>query len=142
MNPEMRAQIRDVDLGQIQEQFRGAEYRKLVQQHLRKVGVLLELALSGAGEALTDQERNVAEVLIDEYNRMGYNSAFWHRDLGDVFQEICNRFAELMSQVGTTADDKVKFNVFQIITMNFALQARDQKELRKFAGIRRSLLFR
>ncbi len=142
MNPEIRAQIREVDLNQLQEQFKGAEYRKLVQQHLRKVGPLLELALSAAVEALTVEERKVAEGLLDEYNHRGYQQDFWRRDCANILKDICNEFEQAISHAGLTTDERIKFNIFQIITMNFALQARDQKGLREFAGIRKNWLFR
>lgn len=138
----MRDQIRDVNLNQLQEQFKGAKYRKLVQEHIRKVGPRLELALSTAVEALTEEERTVGEGLIDEYNHKGYQQAFWQRDCDSVLKDICTEFSELISQAGASTDDKIMFNMFQIITMNFALQARDQKALREFAGIRKSWLFR
>jgi len=142
MNPKIRAQIREVDINQLQEQFKGAEYRKIVQQHLRKVGPRLELALSAAVEALTVEERKVAEGLIDEYNHRGYQQDFWRRDCADILKDICNEFAQAMSHVGSNTDERIMFNMFQIITMNFALQARNHKGLRAFAGIRKNWLFR
>ena len=73
---------------------------------------------------------------------MGNDQSLWQRDCAEMLQEVCTRFEERMSQAGVPADDKGKFNMFQIITMNFTLQARDQRGLRKFACIRKSLLFR
>ena len=142
MDPELRAMIRDVDLDQLAEQFKGSEYRKLVEQHLRRVGSKLELAIGAAISACTNTERQVSEGLIDYYNQKGYEQDFWQRDCAEVLQEVYACFEERMSQTGVPADEKGKFNMFQIITMNFALQARDQRWLRKFAGIRKSLLFR
>lgn len=142
MNPELRAKIRDVDLDQLQKQFRGAEYRKLIQQHIRKIGARLELSLEAAVMSLTEEERNVAEILIDEYNAKGYQQDFWRLDCADVLKDVCNKFTKAMSHKGLSTDERIMFNIFQIITMNLALQARDQKELRKYAGIRKNWLFR
>ena len=142
MDPPIRATIRDVDLVKLSEQFRGSEYRQLVQQHVRKMSTMLESAITAATQACTDSERGVAERLIDKYNHMGYDQSFWHRDTADVLNEICSCFDMLMSDTGARVDNKGKFNIFQLITMNFALQARDQKALRKFAGIRKSFIFR
>lgn len=80
--------------------------------------------------------------LMSTANKKGYEQSFWRRDTTDVFAEICNRSRELLSQRGAACEDKILFNMFQIVTMNLAAQARDQKELRRFAGIRRSLFFR
>ena len=142
MDPELRAMIRDVDLAQLAEQFKGSQYRKLVEQHLRQVGSKLELAIGAAISACTNTERQVGEGLIDEYNQMGNDQSLWQRDCAEVLQEVYACFEERMSQAGVPADEKGKFNMFQIITMNFALQTRDQRRFRKFAGIRKSLLLR
>jgi len=137
-----RDNIRDVDINKLCEQYRGAEYRKLVEQHIRKLGDKLEMAITAAIQACTDTERKVGEYLIDEYNQKGYEKSFWRRDCADVLMDICNQFEQLMSEYGERVEEKGKFNMFNLITMNLAAQARDQKVLRKFAGIRISLLFR
>jgi hypothetical protein len=142
MNPELRVKLRDVDLGQVEERLKGTEYRKLVQQHLRKIGAGLELALSAAIEALTDQERQAGEGLIDEYNKKGCEQDFWGRDCASVLKDILSEFSERLSQEGLTAGDKILFNMFEIITLNFALHAHRDKELRKFMSVRMNWMFR
>lgn len=132
----------DVNLPALRQQLEGAEYRKLVQRHLRKLGRQLGLSMVASVNGSTELERHVAEALIDEYNTMGYDQWFWRRDCGEVFEEICTRFEEGMTKEGGEADDSGKFNMFQLITMNFAYMAREQKTLRKFAGIRKGLLLR
>ena len=142
MNHQLRNEIRDVDLKQLEEQFRGAEYRELIQQHLRKTGAQLELALSAAIEALTEEEQAMAEGLIDVFNAAGHQQEFWLRDCSDVFRGICDSYFDLMKKHGLKGEDRIAFNLFQIVTMNLTLQARDQKALRKFIGIRKSWLCR
>ncbi len=142
MNQELRDQIRNVDLTQLEEQFKGAEYRHLVQQHIRKIGSQLELAILGAVEALTDEEKVAIEGLAEIYNEAGYQQDFWRRDCSEVFQEICSNYFDVMSKHNLPSEDKIAFNLFQIITMNFAIQARDQKALRKFIGIKKNWLLR
>ena len=142
MDQKFRQDIRKVNLNKLSEQFRGTQYRKLVEKHMREIGARLDLASVGSVEAFTDLERSAAEVLIDDYNSMGYNQLFWVRDTSEVFEEVCDRSRALLAQFQAPCEDKILFNMFQLVTMNLAVQARDQKELRKFAGIKRSTLIR
>lgn len=135
----LKQALADVALCQ---QFQGTQYRKLVERHVRKLGGQLELSMLASVKAGSELERRVAEAMVDEYNSMGYEQSFWRRDCREVFEEICTRFAERMAEGGGQADDPGKFNMFQLITMNFAYQAREQKALRKFAGIRKGVLLR
>lgn len=141
MNQKFRDAIREVNLIQLMDQFRGTQYRMLVQKQMRELSIRLEIALAAGIDACTESEKKAGEILLDEYNKKGYEQSFWRRDTTDVFAEICNRSRELLSQFGAACEDKILFNMFQIVTMNLAAQVRDQKELRRFAGIRRSLFF-
>ena len=142
MNNQLRNEIRDVDLNQLEEQFRGAEYRELIQQHLRKTGARLELAISASIEAMTEEEQAMAEGLVDVFKTAGNQQEFWLRDCSEVFRGICDSYFDLMKKRDLKGEDKIAFNLFQIVTMNLALKARDQKALRKFIGIRKSWICR
>jgi len=136
------AQIRDVYLGRLDGGFRDADYCKLVEYYLRKLGPNVESSLAAAVSRLSKDERGVADVLIDEYDQICYRQDFWQLNCVEAVKDICGKFAEEMSAAGLVADEKNMYNVFEVITLNFALQARDKKELRDFAGIRKSWLFR
>jgi hypothetical protein len=142
MQESLKRAFADINIQALCEQFRGAEYRKLVQCHLRKLGPRLELSILASVQACDALERTVGEALIDEYNAMAMDQAFWRRDCGEVLQEICHRFGEEMEAAGRATDSAAKFNMFQLITLSLAISAREHRNLRTFAGIRKSWLFR
>lgn len=142
LDETLRQSFTGVDLTRLRTQFPGGQYRHLVQRHMRKLGRKLELSITAAVLASSDLERRVSERLVDEFNTMGYDQAFWRRDCGEVLQHICERFEEEMHAAGGEADDTSKFIIIQLITLNFASMARDQKALRQFAGIRKGWLCR
>ena len=45
----------------------------------------------------------------------------------------------LLNAAGVTPDDETLFNIFQVVTLNFAATASEQPTLRKFMGIREGL---
>ena len=138
-----RQNVKEVNLEQLAKQFTGAKYNKLVQQHIRKLGYdTVKKALYASMLALNETEKEAAEVLIDEYNELGYNRNFWRSDCAEVFSQICERFSQLLVARNQAVEDKMKFNAFQLVTLNFAQMLLEQKAGRKFAGIRRSLFFR
>ena len=52
-------------------------------------------------------------------------------------EEIIKDAAEVLLQVGARPDDETLFNIFQLVTLNFALAASLQPKMRKFAGIKK-----
>ena len=42
---------------------------------------------------------------------------------------------------GVTWDDEDLINFFQVVTLNLALMASEQRQLRKFAGIKKGVFF-
>ena len=143
---ELRAMYRDqvdnIVLSQIKERFKGTKYNELVQEHVRKTEKeQLEMAIRGCVLALSDIEQEVAEILIDRYNERGYDWSFWRRDTAEILDEICAAFTSLLAERSCSAEDRIQFNLFQLITLNFAQMATEQKDLRKFAGIRKGVIF-
>ncbi len=138
-----RENVGEVNLEQLARQFTGAKYNKLVQQHIRKLGYdAIKKAVYASVLALDETEKKAAEVLIDEYNELGYNHDFWRADCAKVFSQTCERFSQLLVAENHPVEDKMKFNAFQLVTLNFAQMLLEQKAARKFAGIRKSLFFR
>lgn len=139
---EIDGLIRDVYLGRLDGRFRDADYSKLVEYYLRKLGPNLESTLASAVSRLSKEERPVADLLIDEYDQICYRQDFWQLNGVEAVKDICGKFAEEMAAVGLDVGEENMYNVFEVITLNFALQARDKRELRDFAGIRKNWLFR
>ena len=138
-----RQNVRDVELKQLQKQFAGAKYNKLVQKHIRKLGYeTIKKSVYATVCAFDDTERQAAEQLVDEYNELGYDRDFWRSDCAEVFSRICARFTELVLATNHLVENKMKINAFQLVTLNFAQMLLEQKAARKFAGIKKSLFFR
>jgi len=137
-----RSQIHDVDLSKLKDRFRGTRYKDLIQEHVRKTGYeKIVMAIRGHVLAFDPQEAEVSGLLIDEYNERGYERDFWRRDTAEVLEEICEKFKRLLEERGCSANEKIQFNQFQLVTLNFAQMALEQKELRRFMGIRKGVLF-
>ena len=102
----------------------------------------MQIAVASCVEALDSEEREVAEHMIDILNQMGSEKNFWRRNCSEVFQQIWCMFLVTMSNRGRSGENKIAFNIFQLITMNFADHASQSAEVRKFMGIRRGMFSR
>lgn len=142
MNQEIRDALIEVDFDVLREQFTGGKYKNLVKEHISKTGLRLKDAISSCIEALNHDERDVAEYMIDIFNQMGAEKRFWQRDCGKIFEQIWCLFFVTMSERGKQGENKIAFNIFQLITMNFAIHASQSRELRKIMGIRKNLFSR
>jgi hypothetical protein len=79
------------------------------------------------------------ESLIDEWNETGGYSEFWRTPCAIVFNHMAEHAKNLTVITGGVLDDDDLFNIFQVLTLNFAVMASENKHLRKFAGIRKGL---
>ena len=131
-----------VDMMKLSEQFHGIEYRKLVQEQLRRSGNILQDAIRGYIEELDEDERQLCEYMIDIFNSMGSDKLFWRRDCGEVLFQIYSMYLLKTSARNRRPKEHIGFAIFQIITLNFAYQATQSIDVRKHMGIRRSLLKR
>ena len=109
---------------------------------LRELGRRLPLALEANLAVLSPREKEVGEPLLDKYNALAYDKGFWYHDLGEVFREITQDFKAGCQEAGIEVSDGSAFCFFQLMTVNFADSARQQKGLRKFAGIRKGVFLR
>lgn len=68
MNQKFRDAIREVNLIQLMAQFRGTQYRMLVQKQMRELSIRLEIALAAGIDACAESEKKAGEILLDEYS--------------------------------------------------------------------------
>ncbi len=68
---------------------------------------------------------------------MRHLPSFWRRTCVDVLDSVAGEFEERMSENGLSAPDWLKFEMFHLITLNFAQMAYEQKAIRQFIGIRK-----
>lgn len=138
----LRDSFRTVDIQELRAGFAGRQYRELVQEHMRKMGARLELSMQASVDAMLPHEKGVAEQIIDEINIEAHDQSFWTEDCRAMYDRIAARFAVYLGARGYKTTDVDTFNLFQLITMNLAATARDNKPLRVHAGIRKNLFVR
>lgn len=126
--------ISGISIEQLASDLRGKQYRHLVQNHMRLFRARLPAVIAASIELLTQEERRIAEAIIDKFNRKGYERAFWRGDAADVLSSISCDLNDAFFPV--PADPAAIFDVFQLITGNFAWMAYEQRNLRKHIGIR------
>jgi len=135
-----REQVRDIDLQEFTQGLRGKEYKRLVEAHLRELDQdTLKMAILVATHAFNKGEQEVVSVIIDQYNQLGYDREFWSGDCADVFSDMSKTFEIMLTRNKSTTEPKMKFNLFNLITDNFALMASEQITLQEFMGISRHL---
>jgi len=127
-----------VDMEEFKEQVRGKPYNSLIQYHLKRQSSReLENGIKGTIAMLPTEMLSAVEMIIDFWNLRAKDAVFFRRDCADVFEEIIWETELMFSKRGIQYDEESLFNVFQIITLNFASMASTQPKLRKFAGIKK-----
>ncbi|SRR6266480_426654 len=122
--------IRGISINQMIADLTGKAYGQLVQTHLGKLGAQLPAGIAASVAFCTPGERAASEAIIDDYNAKGYDAAFWTSDAGEMLASVsCDLNDALFPD---TADEAGVFNLFQLITQNFALMAREQKAFNDF----------
>jgi hypothetical protein len=70
-------------------------------------------------------------------NTRVYDPDFWRTYCAEVLDQIIADARDVLDSAGVPAEDEILFNMFQVLTMNFAVLASDQPNMRKLAGIKR-----
>jgi len=131
------AEARPINIDQLRAGFRGRTYAELVSHHLRKQSPSeRRLGITGTVLLIPDEMKVATEAFIDRWNERSRDRAFWQPDCADVFDEIVADARTTAQTAGVTADDELAFNLFNLVTLNFADCASDQPALREFAEIR------
>jgi hypothetical protein len=133
----MEPNSNQVDINALRNQFEGAMYSELVESHMQKQVVNMEVALFGYMELFSEEEIAVNSDLIDEVNRRCRYKGFLQTDCMEAFDSICGRFEEMLKERGSRASSQSKFHAFQVVTLNLAISARDDKKgFYEIAGIK------
>jgi len=152
----------DIELNELLLGLRGKPFSSLIQHHFRKQSMeQIALAIEGEKATLNPLEAKVAERIIDYFNILAYTQDFWRRDCADILEECCwlaARALEAGDPDVRLADAEYAatrllgrftfpdrrshnklFSIFQLLVLTYAYTAHEQKNFRKFAGIRRSI---
>ena len=132
--------MKPIDLKAFKEDISGKGYNKLVEYHVNKQSLKdIDKAQRGTILMLPSWFVPELESFIDEWNETGIYSDFWKNDCVVVFDHIAQHATNIADALGKHLDDETLFNIFQVITLNFAYMAHQHKQLRKFAGIKKGL---
>lgn len=130
--------MQSICLAEVRAGLVGSPYSKLIEYHLKKqTDSTREFALQGTIQLLPDWFRPWMEGLIDEWSETGRYSGFWQTDCAVVFDHILQSARNVVAFTDNNINDDDLFNIFQVITLNFASMASQHRELRKFARIRK-----
>jgi len=134
---------RPINLAQLKSGFTGRPYKELIKYHIRRQdSQQLAAGIVGTRQLFPQQILDRPELFdsfFDSWNARAYTPAFWAQDCGNVFTEIIEEARRLLSLSNLPTDDETLFNVFQMVTLNFAYAASLQPKMRKFIGIKKGL---
>ena len=116
-------------------ELEGLEYRRFIKEHFRTTGcdkLLLEIA--GTFAAFNSVEREAAKAILKMYDHYAIDANFWRSDCREVSHDIGRSFEQVLAATGYQAEDKMKFNMFKLVSCNFAVIALHGNELRKLSS--------
>jgi hypothetical protein len=123
----------------VQEGFEGIEYSRFKILHFRMHScdeMLRSIASNYA--AFNSKEREAAKTILKMYDQYAIDPNFWLTDTGQVLKEMCDSFEEILKAKHCKIENKMKFNLFHLVSTNLAVIALYDKELRRIARIRKS----
>jgi hypothetical protein len=87
--------------------------------------------------AFNPTEREAAKTVLKMYDQYAIDPNFWRTDTGQVLKEMSDSFEEILRAKHCKIENKMKFNLFHLVSNNLAVIALHDKELRKIARIRK-----
>jgi hypothetical protein len=145
-HPELAASFRSrkkvvskpapINLNEFRTGIQGQPYAELIRHHIRRQTTqhLHDGGLDTIG-FLPSIVRPLVGSFIDAWNLRIYDREFWRTDCATVLDAIVEDARNRLIAAQAPTDDETLFNMFQIVTLNFAWSASDQPKFRKFIGI-------
>lgn len=137
--------MKPINIDEVKSGFRGKPYNALVQYHIKRQNTK-QLAMGIEGTKgmlpkgmLSPDIVSHFDEFFNRWNSKAYDASFWREDCAEVFTQIINDASNVLLQPKIKPDDETLFNIFQIVTLSFALSASLQPKMRKFAGIKKGL---
>ncbi len=120
-------------LEKLKKQFTGRKFGELVLHHVKsQTYEKVVKALSGTLNELSIDQRQEMMLLIDSVNAYAYDENFWAKDCGEQFESIINLLRDRFNVIGSNPTNDDIFNGFNIIVLNFAYGAHQQKQMKDF----------
>lgn len=132
------AGVRSVSLRDFRDAMADRQYRDLLEFHVRSHGERqLEAALAELLGSLPADARDAAERLADRWDRRMESTELWVEDGDAAVDRICGEAADLLRERDTDPADDLLFDLFEVVTLRFALGAARSGDIRRVMGIRR-----
>lgn len=132
------AGVRSVSLRNFREAMADRQYRDLLEFHVRSHGEQqLEAALAELLGSLPAGARDAAERLADRWDRRMETTELWGQPGDAAVDRICGEAADLLRERDTEPADDLLFDLFEVVTLRFALGAARSSDIRRVMGIRR-----
>ena len=142
--------MKQVNLQVFLNSIRKRSYRELIQDYLKKQSTeqLLQ-AYKKTISLLPSPYQELIEPFIAHMNYYTKEREFWNKNCREVFDIIINdayshRIGNIRSfsleEYVSSEDQEMLYNLFYIVTLNYAHSLSQQPEMRKFLGIRKGLL--
>lgn len=130
--------VRTVSFGDFRDKVRGTAYRDLIEYHLRShPAEEVREALREVLRVLPEEGREVASVLAGRWSDRLTEEALWERDCADVAEEIAGEARRGLEERGASPDQDVLFDLFEVVTLNYARAAHEHESVRRAMGVRR-----
>lgn len=130
--------VRSVSLDAFRSAMRGREYRDLVEFHVRTHGEdRIEAALAELMGSLPDEGREAAHDLARRWDDRLAETELWGEAGDAAVDRICGEAADLLRRRGTEPSEDVLFDLFEVVTLRFALGASRSGEICDLMGVRR-----
>lgn len=128
--------VRSVSFRAFRERIRGRPYRQLMAFHLRRHDPeQLRTGRNAALTALPPQARVLARELSEEWSRALEDPSVWERDTAEVLDEIVDEARDGLEARGVPPADDLLFDLFETVTLDLALAAHAEPEVRETMGI-------
>lgn len=132
------AGVRSVSLRDFRDAMDDRQYRDLLEFHVRSHDERqLEAALAELLGSLPVEARDAAEHLADRWDRRMETTDLWSLGGDAAVDRICGEAADLLRERETEPADDLLFDLFEVVTLRFALGAARSGEIRRIVGIRR-----
>lgn len=132
------AGVRSVSLRDFRDAMDDRQYRDLLEFHVRSHDEQqLEAALAELLGSLPTEARDAAEHLADRWDRRMETTDLWSLGGDAAVDRICGEAAELLRERETEPADDLLFDLFEVVTLRFALGAARSGDIRQVMGIRR-----
>lgn len=131
------AGVRSVSLRDFRDAMSGRQYRDLLRFHVRSHGEAeLEAALTEVFGALPPGGRGAARELAERWDERMRETDLWEEQGDAAVDRICGEAADLLRERGQQPADDRLFDLFEVVTLRFALGALRSPEIRRVMGVR------